>query len=118
MLTPGPETDERIGTLFTRLIDDGGRLIRAEIELYRQMSLHRLLRSRLAVALAITAILLIQGSVVALLMGFVLGLARWLGPVGAGIVVCVAGLAVGALLLRAAAKSFAAAVDPESDETP
>lgn len=118
MLAPGPETDEGIGTLFTRLIDDGGRLIRAEIELYRQISIHRLLRSRLAVVLFVTAILLLQGSVVVLLVGFVLGLARWLGPVGAGAAVCLVGLAVGALLLRAAARSFAAAVDPESDETP
>ena len=118
MLAPGPDSDEGIGTLFTRLIDDGGRLIRAEIELYRQMSIHRLLRSRLAVVLAVTAILLIQGSVVALLVGFAIGLARWLGPVGAGIAVCIVGLAVGALLLRAAAKSFAAAVDPESDDAP
>lgn len=118
MLAPGPETDDRIGTLFTRLIDDGGRLIRAEIELYRQISIHRLLRSRLAVVLAVTAILLIQGSVVTLLVGFAFGLARWLGPVGAGVVVCIAGLALAALLLRAAARSFAAAVDSENNEAP
>ena len=114
---PEPDTDEGIGTLFTRLIDDGGQLIRAEIELYRQMSIHRLLRSRVAVVLAVTAILLIQGSVTALLVGLLFGLARWVGPVGAGVAVCLAGLLGGALLLRAAARRIAAAVDPESDGT-
>jgi len=115
LLGPTPDTDEGIGTLFTRLIDDGGRLIRAEIELYRQVSIHRLLRSRMAVVLAITAILLIQGSVTALLVGLLFGLARWLGPVGAGVAVCLVGLSAGALLLRSAVRRFAAAVDPESN---
>lgn len=113
MLAPGPESEEGIGTLFTRLIDDGGRLVRAEIELYRQISINRLLRSRAAVALAVSAILLMQASVTALLAGLVFGLAHWIGPVGAGITICVAGLGLSALLLRIAARRFAAVVDTD-----
>lgn len=121
MLAPGPAHEEEIGeegigTLFSRLIDEGRELVRAEINLYRQITLNRLLRSRAAVVLAVAAVLLAQGAVTALLIGFVLGLAQWLGPVGSGLVVAAIGLVIAALLLRAALKGFAAAAEPEGDK--
>lgn len=113
MLAPGPQSDEGIGTLFARLIDEGRDLVRAEVELYRQITLNRLLRSRLAVALAITAVLLAQASVTALLVGLVIFMAFWLGPIGGGLAVGIGGLLICAILLRIAARSFAAAVEPD-----
>ena len=111
MLAPEPQPEEGIGTLFTRLIDEGRELVSAEINLYREITLNRLLRSRTAVGLAIAAALLAQASVTALLFGMVLGLARWLGPIGSGIVVAAAGLLAAGLLLRTALRRFAAATE-------
>lgn len=114
MLAPGPQSEEGIGTLFARLIEEGRELVRAEIELYRQITLNRLLRSRLAVALAVTAVLLIQASVTALLVGCVLFLALWLGPMGSALAVCAIGLIIAAILLRIAVRSFARVVEAEN----
>lgn len=116
MLAPGPDSEQGIGTLFSRLIDEGRELVSAEIELYRQITLNRLLRSRTAVALAVTAVLLIQASVTALLVGVVLFLALWLGPLGSALGVCVLGLAIAAMLLRIAARSFDKVMAAENDE--
>ena len=116
MLAPGPKSDEGIGTLFARLIDEGRDLVSAEFELYRQITLNRLLRSRMAVVLAVIAVLLLQASVTALLLGLVLFLALWLGPVGGAVAVCVTGLVTAAVLLRIAARSFAKVVAAENDK--
>lgn len=109
MLAPEPTPEPGIGTLFSRLIDEGEDLVRAEIDLYREITLNRLLRSRTAVALAVGAVLLAQGAVTALFVALVLGFSRWLGPIGSGLAIAAIGLLVSALLLRSAMKRFAAA---------
>jgi hypothetical protein len=112
LLTPAtPPEEEGIGTLFTRLIDEGREFVSAEINVYRAITLNRLRRSQTAVGLAIAAALLAQASITALLLGLVLGLARWLGPIGSGIIVAVTGSLTAGLLLRAALKRFAAATE-------
>jgi hypothetical protein len=116
LLEPGPQPEEGIGTLFSRLIDDGRDLVRAEANLYREMTLNRLVRSRTAVILAVAGVLLAQASVTALLVGLLFGLAWWFGPIGAGVSIAAIGLLISGLLIRAALKRFAAATDLEDDE--
>jgi small-conductance mechanosensitive channel len=116
LLAPGPQQEEGIGTLFSRLIDEGRELVRAEIGLYRQITLNRLLRSRTAVVLAVAAVLLAQASVTTLLVGVLFALAWWLGPIGGGLVVAALGLLTSWLLLRAALKRFADATDMDDGE--
>ena len=87
----GDPREESIGDLFGRLIDDGKSYARAEIDLYRQIAMHRAARARTGlIALAAGAVLLLS-SLIALTVALVLGLAAWIGP-------WLAGLAAAALL--------------------
>ena len=86
--------EESIGDLFGRLIDDGKGYAKAEIDVYRQIALHRAGRAKSGlVALVVGAILLLS-ALTALVMGAVLGLSLLIGP-------WLAGLAVAALLVLA-----------------
>ena len=76
----GDPREESIGDLFGRLIDDGKSYAKAEIDLYRQIALHRAARARAGlIALAAGAVLLFS-SLTALILGLVLGLAGGSGP--------------------------------------
>lgn len=109
MLAPGPtEPEEGIGTLASRLVEDGRTLVRAEIDLARQTALLRLARSRGPIMLIGAALLIAIGAAAALMVGFMFWLAFWIGPVAAAFAVAIAGLAVAGLLARVAAKRFSA----------
>ena len=83
----GDPREESIGDLFGRLIDDGKSYAKAEIDLYRQIALHRAGRARTGlIALAAGAVLLFS-SLTALILGLVLGLSLWIGPWLAGLAV-------------------------------
>jgi hypothetical protein len=97
-----PEPKETLGTLFARLIDDGTNLFRAELNLYRQAAFRRVAQARLPVVMIVVAILLAQSSVTTILVGCALGLARWLGPAGGGLVMGLIGFAIAGLLVRTA----------------
>ena len=116
MLAPPPPPEEGIGTLFSRLIDDGRELVRSEINLYRELTLNRVVRSRTAVILAVAGVMLAQASVTALIIGLLFGLAWWFGPIGAGVAVAAVGLLISALLLRAAVKRFVAVSELDGDK--
>lgn len=108
MSVPGADLDEdSIGALFGRLVDDAGRFVRAELDLYREAAIHRVTASRSAMVMAVAAILLIQGGMITLLIGLAFGLARFIGPVGGAAVVALAALLAAFLLGRAAARRFA-----------
>ena len=92
--------DETIGDLFGQLIEDGADLVRAEVNVYRRLALLRLAQARIAIILGVCGLMLVMASIIALLLGLVLGLAKWVGPVGAGVLVTLAALAIGGLLLR------------------
>ncbi len=104
----GNRDDETIGHLFGQLIEDGGDLVRAEINVYRRLVQLRLAQSRTGAILAVCGLWLVQASVVALLVGLVIGLSRWIGPVGAGAVVTLVALGVGGLLLKLAFSKLSA----------
>lgn len=110
MLAPGPiEPEEGIGTLASRLVEDGRTLVRAEIDLAKQTALLRLGRSRGPIILLGIALLLAIGAVAALMVGFMFWLSFWIGPVAAAFAVAIAGLAVAGILVRIAAKRLSAA---------
>ncbi len=109
MRAAGPESldapaddprEESIGDLFGRLVDDGRSYAKAEIDLYRQIALHRAGRARNGlIALAAGAVLLAT-SLTALVLGLVLGLAALIGPVPAGLAVAAALALIGYGLVR------------------
>lgn len=94
--------DVSLGTLFARLVDDATNLFRAELNLYRQAAFRRVAQARLPVIMIVAAVLIAQSSVTTILVGCALGLARWLGPAGGGLVMGLIGLAICGLLVRTA----------------
>ena len=91
-------SDESIGDLFHQLADEGGRVVRAEVNLYKQIALHRAGKARAGlIALVVAGILLFDAAIVLLVM-LALALAAEIGPVAAGALVA-AILAVPAYLL-------------------
>ena len=97
-----PDDDNSIAALFSRLIDDAERFVRAEIRLYRAQFLSRVGEARTAIVLGVAALLLAQSAVIATILGLLLILRRPLGEVGATIVVVVVSLGIAALLVRIA----------------
>ena len=92
--------DESIGDLLGRLVDDGRAYAKAEIDLYREIALHRAGRARAGlIALAAGAVLLLS-SLTALILGLVLGLAALIGPLLAGLAVAALLALTGYLLVR------------------
>jgi hypothetical protein len=110
-LAESPKASEQsLGTLFARLIDDGTNLFRAELNLYRQAAFRRVAQAKLPVIMIVGAVLLAQSAVTVILVGFALGLAHWLGPVGGGLAVGVISLAICGLLVMVAIKRLTAAL--------
>src|SRR5882757_6898301 len=97
-----PPDDDSIGTLFSRLIDDAERFVRAEIRLYRAQLFHRIGEARTAILLGAAAFLLAQSAIIGMVVGLVLILRQPLGPVGATVVVGGGALIVAAVLARIA----------------
>lgn len=107
-------TESSIGDLFGQLVDDGKNLVRAEVDLYKQVALYRAGKAKSGVAALVAGGLLAYAGLIALLVGLVLGLAPLVGPVLGGLIVfAVAGI-VGFLLFRYGTSKMASlSGDPE-----
>lgn len=92
--------DTSIAELFHQLVDDGGNVVRAEINLYKQVARYRVAKARGAIAALIVGGLLFFAALIVLLVMVALALAFEIGPVGAGLVVAGATSLIGGLLLR------------------
>ena len=90
--------DESLGDLFGQLIDDGRAVATAEINLYKQIALHRAGRARSGAVSLVAGGVLLWFAMIALILGLVLGLATLIGPLGAGVVVALV-LGIGGYLL-------------------
>lgn len=102
-------TDEKsIGDLVHELIDNGKRFVRAEVNLYKQIALYRAAKAKYGIAALAAALLLVNAGLIAALVGAVIGLARFVGPVGAGLIVLAASAIVAYLLVRYALGSLGA----------
>lgn len=95
---PPVETDESIVALFSRLVDDAETFVRAEIRLYRANLFSRLTEARTAIVMILTAFLLAQSAIIALLVGLVVILRPILGAVGATATVVVSAITIAGLL--------------------
>ena len=99
---PPSDDHNSIAALFSRLIDDAERFVRAEIRLYRAEFLSRVGEARVAIMLGVIALLLAQSAVIALVLGLLLILRHPLGEIWATIIVVVVSLGIAALLVRIA----------------
>ena len=99
---PPDHDSNSIAHLFSRLIDDAERFVRAEIRLYRAQFLSRVGEARIAILLGVIALLLAQSAIIAMVLGLLLILRHPLGEVGATILVVIVSLGISALLVRIA----------------
>jgi hypothetical protein len=109
---PGDDLDqETIGGLFGRLVENTEQLVRAELRVYREAMLLRLLRARIAVVFIVLALLIIGGAVTAILVGLAIALGPMVGPVAACFLVGVGGLALAGLLIWVAVRRISSIVE-------
>ena len=79
--------DNSIGDLFQQLMDDGRSLVSAEVNLYKQIALSRTSKAKNGIIALVAAGFLAYAGLIAFLVGVVMGLADFLGPVLGGLIV-------------------------------
>lgn len=110
----GSPEDASIGDLFHQLVDDGRSYVSAEVNLYKQVALYRVGKARNGIIALVAAGLLAYAGLIAFLVGVVMGVAEWIGPVGAGLaVLAVTGLIAFLLVRFGIGKMTALSGDPE-----
>ncbi|HEV2865850.1 MAG TPA: phage holin family protein [Allosphingosinicella sp.] len=92
--------EETVGDLLGRLVEDGRRYARAELDLLRQIARHRAGRARNGLVLLAAGGVLALSALTALIIGLVMGLATLIGPVLAGLAVAAALAGTGYALIR------------------
>jgi hypothetical protein len=107
--------DNKIADLFHQLVDDGGNVVRAEINLYKQIALHRAGKARNGLIALVVGALLMLAALIVLLLMLALGLAVHVGPVGAGLLVAAAATLLGFGLLRYGADGIGALAGDEEE---
>jgi uncharacterized membrane protein YqjE len=96
---PPPEPDRSIGELIERLLDDALDYGRAEIELIKARALEIVENYvRAAVLFGVAAVFALV-ALITLFVGIAFGLARWIGPLGGGIVSALIAAVIGGLLV-------------------
>lgn len=93
-----PSPDESIGELLVRLIEDARVLVRAEVALYRSQVFAWIGKAKVIAALAVAALILVNGAAIALFVGLLLIFERRIGPIWATVIVVTATLLVAVLL--------------------
>lgn len=100
-------------TLLGRLLKDGERFAKARLKLYRALAYYRLAEARGPLVMLLVAVLLAGAGFVALLMGLVIAVAWWTGPLLAGIIVALIAFGVAGFLVSQAVKHM-----PDLSELP
>lgn len=83
---PGPQAERPIGELVHELIEDGKAYARAEIDLYKTIAAAKGKALAFPAALFAVAFILALAAITALAVGLVLALAKFIGPLLAGLV--------------------------------
>ena len=92
--------DNSLGDLFHQLVDDGRLLVSAEVDLYKQIALYRTGKARNGIIALAAAGFLAYAALIAFLVGVVMGLAAFMGPVLGGLVVLVVSGIIAFALVR------------------
>ena len=106
--------ESSIGDLFHQLVDDGRTVVKAEVNLYKQIGLYRASKAKNGVIAFAAGGLLAFAALIAFMVGLVMGLADLIGPVAGGFVVlAVTGIVAFLLFRYGAGKMSALSGDPE-----
>lgn len=98
MLSGGDKDRPGLVALIETIIAEAQAIVSARARTYKAMALRPVSRGGGAVAMLFAALMIVQAALAALLVGFVIAVARWLGPAGAALAVFVAALAAAGLL--------------------
>jgi len=93
-----PDSDESLGGVIGRVMEDGKAYAEAEIAYYRALAAERFAAARGGLYLGIAALVLVQGAAIALIVGLVLSLAVLTGPLLATLIVVLVTAGIAALL--------------------
>jgi hypothetical protein len=108
--------DETIGSLATRLMEDGRAYARAELDLVKRIAAHRASKAKSGAILLGIGVVLLLCSLTALVLALVLGLATLIGPFGAGMAVFLVLAIAGGLLAWSGSKGLAALGGDEEEK--
>jgi hypothetical protein len=108
--------DETIGSLVSRLMEDGRAYARAELDLVKRIAAHRAGKAKSGAMLLGIGVTLLLCSLTALVLALVLGLATLIGPFAAGMAVFLVLAIAGGLLARSGAKGLAALGGDEEEK--
>ena len=101
MDSPGEDPrQDSIGDLVGRLIEDGRSYAEAELALIKAIAEYRARRAGRALAMLAAGAVLLLSAVTALVLGAVIGLARYMSPFLAGLLVAALLAAAGYVLIR------------------
>lgn len=81
---PGPQAERPVGELVHELIEDGKAYARAEIGLVKAIAAAKGKAVALPAALFGAALLIVMAAINGLVVGVVMALARFIGPLAAG----------------------------------
>lgn len=96
----GRNVESSIGELFGRLAEDAKAFARAEVALYRAVAVRRAGLARNGAIALVAALFLVNAALIALLVGFAMQLAEWVGPALGGLIVFLVVAAIGFGLVR------------------
>jgi hypothetical protein len=96
----GRNPESSMGELFGRLAEDGKAFAAAEIGLYKAIALRRVGLAKNGAIALVAAIFLVNAALIALLVGFAMQLANWVGPAFGGLIVFVVVAILGFVLVR------------------
>lgn len=99
MMVHNTNDEAGIGTLVSRLVEDGKAFARAEVAVYRAQALKLVADYRAAAILCVVAIILAHAAIIALLVGVILSIAQALGPVWATVITVGGTFAIAGLLV-------------------
>lgn len=92
--------ESSIGELFGRLAEDGKAFAAAEVGLYKAVALRRVGRAKNGAIALVAALFLVNAALIALLVGFAMQLAKWVGPALGGLIVFIVVGVIGFVLVR------------------
>jgi hypothetical protein len=96
----GRNAESSIGELFGRLGEDARAFASAEAGLYKAVALRRVSLAKNGAVAMVAALLLVNAALIALLVGFAMQLAKWVGPAFGGLIVFAVVAAIGFVLVR------------------
>ena len=92
-------TDDGIGALISRLIEDAKAFALAEVAVYKARLMKAVAEYRTAAILGVVALILAHAAVIALLVGIILSIAQALGPIWATVITVGGALLIAGVLV-------------------